>query len=105
MAEIRNKFIHHVFFWLREPGNKNEGELIKGLKKLSSVTTIKDFHIGKPALTNREVIERSYSISWCVFFNSATDQDSYQTDPIHLAFVNECSHLWSKVIVHDSIDA
>ena len=105
MAEIRNQFIHHVFFWLRDPGNnKNEQDLIRGLKKLSTVKYIRNFHIGRPAGTNRDVIERSYSISWCLFFDSAADQDSYQTDPIHLDFVKECSHLWSKVIVHDSED-
>jgi hypothetical protein len=106
MAEIRNQFIHHVFFWLRDPGNKkNEEELIQGLRKLSKVKTIKNFHIGRPADTNREVIERSYSISWCLFFDNPIDQDHYQTDPIHLDFVKECSHLWSKVIVHDSVNA
>src|SRR6516162_10541208 len=106
MAEIRNRFIHHVFFWLKEPGNKkSQEELIRGLKKLSKVGTIKDLHIGKPAATTRDVIERSYSISWCLFFDSASAQDSYQVDPIHLEFVKECSHLWSKVVVHDTIDA
>jgi hypothetical protein len=106
MAEIRNQFIHHVFFWLREPGNKkNEEDLIQGLRKLSTVKTIRNFHIGRPANTNRDVIERSYSISWCLFFDNPKDQDQYQTDPIHLDFVKECSHLWSKVIVHDSINA
>jgi hypothetical protein len=39
-----------------------------------------------------------------VFFNSKEDQESYQTDPIHLKFVEENSHLWSKVVVYDSTD-
>ncbi|MDH4059117.1 MAG: Dabb family protein, partial [Cyclobacteriaceae bacterium] len=30
-------------------------------------------------------------------------QDTYQTHPIHLKFIEECSSLWSKVIVYDSI--
>jgi len=106
MAEIRNQFIHHVFFWLKESGNrKNEDELIRGLRKLSKAGTIRKFHIGRPADTHREVIERSYSVSWCLFFDTAADQDSYQADPIHLQFVKECSHLWLKVVVHDSVDA
>ena len=98
-------FIHHVYFWLNNPESKEDRDkLIEGLKKLSKVKTIGSFHIGLPAATNREVIERSYAVSWCVFFKNPADQDSYQTDPIHLNFVKECSSLWTKVIVYDSID-
>lgn len=105
MAEQKGIFIHHVFFWLKNAGNRDDrSKLIEGLKKLSAVKTIRQFHIGQPAATNREVIERSYTISWFVVFDNAADQDSYQTDPIHLKFVEECSHLWNKVVVHDSVD-
>ncbi|MGI8950101.1 MAG: Dabb family protein [Chitinophagaceae bacterium] len=103
--QLNNVFIHHVFFWLKIPESKKDlQQLIEGLKKLSNVTTIRQFHIGKPANTNRDVIERSYSISWLVLFDNETDQTDYQIDPIHLNFVKECSPLWSKVIVHDSVD-
>jgi hypothetical protein len=103
MAE--KTFIHHVYFWLNNPDSKEDlNKLIEGLKKLSKVKSIASFHIGRPAPTNREVIDRSYSVSWCLFFSSAADQDSYQTDPIHLKFIEECSMLWKKVVVYDSID-
>jgi hypothetical protein len=103
MAE--NTFIHHVYFWLKNPGSSEDTEkLIAGLKKLSKVKTIQSFHIGKPADTNRDVIDRSYAVSWCVFFKNASEQASYQADPIHLKFVEECSPLWTRVIVYDSID-
>jgi hypothetical protein len=101
----KNGFIHHVYFWLKNPGNENDlAQLIEGLHKLSAVTTIKGFHIGRPASTNRDVIDSTYSISWLLLFNSTEDQDSYQVDPIHLKFVEECSHLWRKVQVYDTID-
>jgi hypothetical protein len=35
-------------------------------------------------------------------FKTSADQDSYQTDPIHLKFVETCSALWDKVVVYDS---
>ena len=101
----KNGFIHHVYFWLKNPESINDlNQLIEGLKKLSVVSTIKNFHIGKPAATNRGVIDSSYSVSWLLLFDDKEDQDSYQTDPIHLKFVEECSHLWSKVVVYDTID-
>lgn len=101
----KNIFIHHVFFWLKNPESKaDRDKLIQGLKKLSKVKTIKSFHIGQPAGTNREVIDRSYSISWMLIFKNKAAQDSYQIDPVHLKFVEECSSLWSKVVVYDSVD-
>ena len=101
----KNLFIHHVYFWLKNPGNKlDRDKLVDGLTKLSKVTTIKNFHIGKPANTSRGVIDTSYDISWYNEFANEEDQASYQTDPIHLKFVEECSHLWQKVIVYDSVD-
>jgi hypothetical protein len=99
------QFIHHVYFWLHRPKNETDKkDLIKGLKKLSKVGVIRSFHIGEPASTRREVIDSSYSISWLLYFENAADQDSYQTDPIHLKFVDECKHLWKKVVVYDTVD-
>lgn len=103
--ELKNIFIHHVYFWLNNPDSKADLEkLEEGLTKLSKVKTIKQFHMGKPADTNREVIDRSYAISWLCLFDNADDQESYQKDPIHLKFVEDYSSLWKKVIVYDSVD-
>jgi hypothetical protein len=100
----KNMFIHHVYFWLKNPSSQQDKQKLKeGLEKLSSVSTIKMFHIGQPANTNRDVIDTSYSVSWMLMFENNEDQDSYQVDPIHLNFVEECKHLWSKVIVYDSV--
>ena len=105
-AQKKGMFIHHVYFWLKNPGNKEDkAKLVEGLKKLSKVKTIKNFYIGQPAATRREVIDSSYDVSWLLFFDNAADQDSYQTDPVHLKFVEECSSLWQKVMVYDTIDA
>lgn len=98
-------FIHHVYFWLNDPVNVDDKlKLIAGLQKLSSAKTIRKFYISEPAETRREVIDSSYDISWLLFFDNATDQDTYQSDPIHLKFVEECSMLWKKVLVYDSVD-
>lgn len=103
---VDNKFIHHVFFWLKNPDSKEDRALlIAGLKKMSEITTIMLSHIGQPAGTNRDVIDRSYAVSWFTMFDNAADQESYQKDPIHLKFIEECSPVWSKVVVYDSIDA
>jgi hypothetical protein len=103
---MTNVFVHHVYFWLKNPDSqKDRAALIAGLRKLSGAGAISQFHIGQPAGTDRDVIDTSYAVSWLLLFNTAEDQASYQTDPIHLQFVEECSPLWSKVVVYDSVDA
>ena len=99
-------FIHHVYFWLKNPGNKEDlAALLEGLRKLSKIDYIKMFHIGKPADTNRDVIDRSYAVSWMLVFNNKAEEERYQTDPVHLNFVATCKHLWEKVVVYDSVNA
>jgi len=101
----KNIFIHHVYFWLKNASSNGDREkLIEGLEKLSKAKTIRSFHIGKPADTNRDVIDTSYSISWMLIFDNKDDEESYQVDPIHLNFVETCKHLWQKVVVYDSVD-
>jgi len=98
-------FIHHVFFWLKNPDSKSDFlKLREGLQKLTRIKTIKEFHIGQPADTDRDVIDHSYSLSWLLFFSNAEDQASYQIDPIHLQFVEDYSGLWTKVLVYDTIE-
>ena len=104
--KIKDTLAHHVFFWLNEPENKEHlNQLLEGLNKLINVETIKMSHIGFPASTeDRDVVDHSYSVSYLAFFVSKEDQDIYQKHPIHLNFVEECSHLWKKVVVYDSTD-
>lgn len=97
-------FIHHVYFWLKNPDSaEDRAKLLEGLQNLAAVKTIQEYHIGLPADTNRDVIDSSYAVSWMLLFKDKADQDSYQTDPIHLKFVEEYAQLWNKVIVYDSV--
>ena len=101
----KDAFIHHVFLWLKDAERKEDLiKLIDPLKKLCKVSVIKDFHIGKPAGTNRNVIDNTWSVSWLLLFENADDQQMYQADPIHLKFIEECSHLWKRVVVYDTIN-
>jgi len=105
-VKLKGALIHHVFFWLKEPGNEaHKKQLVEALNNLLDVKTIKLSHIGFPAGTeSRDVVDHSYSISYMVLFDSKAEQDAYQTDPIHLKFVEENQHLWEKVVVYDSVD-
>lgn len=99
-----NSFVHHVYFWLKNPGSQEDLEKLReGLRKLSKISNIRMAHIGKPADTNREVIENSYAVSWLTIFDNKEEEEKYQVDSIHLEFVETCSPLWEKVVVYDSV--
>ena len=102
--ELKNTFIHHVYFWLKHPESKEDlQKLVEGLEGLATVEEIKIYHIGVPAPTDREVIDNTYSISWLNIFETSEDHDAYQIHPKHLKFISDCSSLWGKVKVYDSL--
>lgn len=105
-AIAERRFIHHVFFTLKRPGNiEDRAKLIAALKKLAATPTIRSYQIGQHAGTTRDVVQRGYDLSWTLTFDSPADQEAYQDHPIHLAFVRDNAALWSKVVVFDTVPA
>ena len=99
-------FVHHVYFWLKAPGDAQAREaLIAGLRTLTAVPEVLWSHIGVPAESERGVVDDSYSVSWLVFLADKAAEDRYQVDPIHLKFVADCSALWERVVVYDTEQA
>lgn len=103
-AELEKLFIHHVFFWLKDPLNKEARDRFeKAAKELVTIETIIDHHIGVPAPTAREVIDSTYTYSVFTTYRNKEDQDIYQSHPKHLKFIEDCQDLWEKVVVYDSV--
>lgn len=96
---------HQVFFWLKSPGSKaDRDQLIAGLKTLKAIDLIQQLHVGVPASTEkRDVVDSSYDVSELMVFASVEDQKRYQDHPLHQKFVADCGHLWSKIVVYDSM--
>ena len=105
-VKISSALMHHVFFWLKEPGNKTHRQQFeKALEALLKVETITVSHVGIPAATEeRGVVDNTYTYSYMVMFDTLEDQLIYQKHPLHLKFIEENSHLWEKVVVYDSVD-
>lgn len=101
------KLVHHVFFWLKNPGSKEDlARLLKGLNTLAAIETVRGAHFGVPASTEkRDVVDNSYSASEMLFFDDLAGQQAYQDHPVHKQFVADCSHLWERVVVYDAISA
>ena len=98
--------VHHVFFWLKHPGHQADRELlIDGLTTLGNIVGVRQIHIGVPAPTaERDVVDASYDVSELLVFDSVEDQERYQIDPLHQAFIRDFGHLWGKVTVYDTLD-
>ena len=101
------KLVHHVFFWLKNPNSKEDLEkLLKGLRTLAKIESVRGVHFGVPASTEkRDVVDNSYSASEILFFDDTAGQKIYQDHPIHQQFVADCSHLWQRVVVYDAVSA
>jgi hypothetical protein len=103
MPLLENTFVHHVHFWLKNKTDKDK--LIEGLNTLKPIAHIRDIHIGVPADTNRDVIDRSYDVSLLLLFSTPEAQAAYQIDPTHIVFAEEYAKpLCSKVVVSDSVN-
>lgn len=99
------KLTHHVFFWLKRPDSAEDlAQLIAGVRTLAQIETVRGIQVGVPASTEkRAVVESGYSVSELLLFDDVAGQNVYQTHPLHQKFVADCSHLWDRVTVFDSI--
>ena len=106
-AAKKKQLVHHVFFWLKNPGSAEDRDrLVEGVKTLGKIETIRKLHVGMLASTEkRDVVDTSWQVSELMFFDDLQGQTTYQTHPIHLAFIEKYSHLWSKVLVYDAMEA
>ena len=105
MREFDANFAHTVYFWLENPDNAADRKAFEtSLQKfLDHSAYAKTKFIGIPPKASRDVVDGSFTYSLIVTFESAEAQQKYQDEPPHKLFVEESSHLWTKVIVYDSL--
>jgi hypothetical protein len=97
-------FIHHVLFYPKANASATDQTLLlEGLRMLAGIPHIKLAHIGTPAGTTRDVIERTYTYSWLCLFANAADEQLYQQHPIHDTFRDQYAVYWDHVVIYDAI--
>jgi len=95
-------FSHIVIFWTDPAVPNATDEVIASAKKyLPSVPGVINFQVGKMARSHRAVVDQSYQVGLNIQFETKQAQDEYQDHPQHLAFVENCKTLWTKVVVYD----
>lgn len=97
--------IHTVYFWMtKESTEADKKHFEDGLRKMATIESVSKFYWGPPANTpKRDVIDDSYDYALNVLFDNLESQDLYQTDPIHLEFIETYKHLWARVQVYDNL--
>lgn len=97
-------FAHTVYFWFKDPNNQADKAKFEASLKtfLKNSKFAKTNFIGTPPVATREVVDGSFTYSLIVTFESAEAQEGYQKEQAHLIFIEECKHMWEKVVVYDS---
>lgn len=105
MKAFNPAFAHTVFFWLKNPDQTTDRKAFEtALQKfLDTSLYAKTRFIGIPPAASRNVVDGSFTYSLIVSFDSPEAQANYQQEEAHSIFIAEAEHLWSKVIVYDSI--
>jgi hypothetical protein len=100
-------FLHSVYFWLEKPNNVNDREAFENhlTKFIDKSLYVKSKFIGTVAPSERDVVDSSYTYALVLTFASKEDQDKYQTEPVHLKFIEDAQHLWKKVVIYDAYNS
>ena len=102
--KVKPGFFHVVYFFINPEATTDQiQQFEEGLIELGKVETLIDYHIGKPAMTPREVVDNSYDYSIITSFKDKAGHDVYQVDPIHDNFRNAIEGIVDSVRIYDSL--
>ncbi len=96
-------FVHSVVFYLKK--NMTPEQITAFEKGAQSLTTIKSVAhgwVGKPAQTDREIIQKDYDYLLTIVNETYEKQMEYQDDPIHDAFRDNFAQFFDKVVIYDA---
>lgn len=97
-------FIHSVYFVLRDDLTRAERQRFEdGIRSLAAIESVERGYIGKPASTDRAVIDRAYTHALILTFPDQRAHDDYQAHPVHDRFREQCAGSWSGIRIFDTI--
>jgi hypothetical protein len=95
--------VHSVYFWLKPDLTAQQLRQFEAdLRALAGVESLRFFSVGKPADTDRPIIDRTYSFALTTAFDDMAGHDVYQVHPLHKQFLRNVD-AWQKVVIYDSI--
>lgn len=96
--------VHTVFFWLKaELTPAQAAEFRRGLESLAGIKSVESLHVGTPAaVADRPIVDKSFSFALTILCRDVAAHDAYQSDPLHVAFVNRFKPFWTRVQIYDA---
>lgn len=96
---------HYVLFWLKKDLTEKQVEEFTGFfEMLRTIPGVRKFYYGKPADSkSRDVVDNSFTYNLMIQFDTLEELEVYGVHPIHMDAIEKYSHLWEKVVVHDSV--
>lgn len=96
--------VHSVYFWLK-PGltDAQRASFRLGVETLKAIRCVEAVFVGSPApVPDRPVVDKSFDVALTVVCKDVAAHDAYQTDPIHLAFVEAFKPFFARLQIYDS---
>ena len=97
-------FVHTVLFHLKKDLPPDAiAEFEAALDSLKAIKASRATYIGTVAETkDRPVVRSDYSYNLTILFDDIEGHNQYQVDPLHKAFVAQCSKYWTHLEIIDA---
>ena len=98
------RLMHAVVFWLKaEAPDDTAAEMAKFYnEEISRVRGVEHVFVGRPAGTDRDVVDGSYQVMSAVVFADVAAATAWQSDPVHDTFRDRFGPHFDRVIVYDT---
>ena len=96
--------VHSVYFWLKPdltPAQRDDFR--RGVETLAGIPCVEKVYVGRPAaVPDRPVVDKSFGVALTVICKDVAAHNAYQSDPIHLAFIERWKPYWTRVQIYDA---
>ena len=77
-------FYHTVIFWLKPDTPKSKvDEIVESIKSLETLPMVEKVMAGTPVMSERTVVDDSFSIAFTMIFKDEAALSAYSEDPTH----------------------
>jgi len=99
-------FVHTVFFWFNEdaPDTALDAVITDCHDYLGKVPTVRHLWAGRPAMTQRDVVDSSIAVGLTVVLDDKAGHDVYQAHDLHKQFIERNKQHWARVQVYDYVE-
>ncbi len=81
---------HSVVFWLKPDVSASQAdEIIRSIKSMAALPMVQEVLVGKPVMSDRAIVDDSFSIAFTMIFEDAAALQAYGADPYHKKISSE----------------